>query len=117
MFSQSVGTVMLTKTVTSLYFYCLLYTAQTTAGSSDGGCEDVMVEQMLYALDIYNDAARKALYELNSQYLYDEVQAEVNVAYDQLVFQLDSEVYGHYKVSASAATYTRTCLIFITLLL
>jgi Cytoplasmic Fragile-X interacting family len=71
----------------------------TILGSSDGGCEDVMVEQMLYALDIYNDAARKALYELNSQYLYDEVQAEVNVAYDQLVFQLDSEVYGHYKVS------------------
>jgi Cytoplasmic Fragile-X interacting family len=69
-----------------------------------------MVEQMLYALDIYNDAARKALYELNSQYLYDEVQAEVNVAYDQLVFQLDSEVYGHYKVSASAATYMRSSL-------
>ena len=69
-----------------------------TCCKQDGGGGEVIVEQLLYALDIYNDAARRALYDLNTQFLFDEVQAEVNVAYDQLVFQLDSEVYGHYKV-------------------
>jgi cytoplasmic FMR1 interacting protein len=57
----------------------------------------VLVAQALYALDLYNDAAQLALYELNSQYLFNEIQAEVNLVYDQLVFHLEAEMYGYYK--------------------
>jgi len=34
---------------------------------------------LLYPLDIYNDAAQHALYNLHSKYLYDEIEAEVNI--------------------------------------
>lgn len=43
-------------------------------GDGDGGMGHVLVEEMLWALDLYNDAAHRALYVLNSQYLFNEIQ-------------------------------------------
>ncbi|CAM9167660.1 unnamed protein product, partial [Phaeothamnion confervicola] len=57
----------------------------------------VLVEEVLWALDLYNDAAQRALYTLNSQFLYIEIQTEVNLVFDQLVFHLENEVYGYFK--------------------
>ncbi len=57
----------------------------------------ILVPQVLYILDLYNDAAQRALYEFNSQYMFNEIQAEVNLAYDQLVFHLEMGIYGFYK--------------------
>jgi cytoplasmic FMR1 interacting protein len=34
---------------------------------------------------------------LGQQYLYDEVEAEVNLAFDQLVFNLSEEIFKYYK--------------------
>lgn len=46
-------------------------------GQGGGGMGHVLVEEMLWALDLYNDAAHTALYELNSQYLFNEIQVTV----------------------------------------
>lgn len=43
-------------------------------GGSGGGLGHVLVEEVLWALDLYNDAAHRALYVLNSQYLFNEIQ-------------------------------------------
>ncbi|KAG5182436.1 cytoplasmic fragile-X interacting family-domain-containing protein [Tribonema minus] len=67
------------------------------AGAGPEGA--ALAEAVLCALDVYNDAARAALHTYCAQHLFDEVQAEVSVAYDQLVFQLESEIYGHCKAS------------------
>jgi cytoplasmic FMR1 interacting protein len=34
--------------------------------------------------------------------LYDEIEAEVNLAFDQLVFKISEAIYAHFKQQASA---------------
>ncbi len=38
----------------------------------------------MYPLDLYNDSAHYALTVFRKQYLYDEVEAEVNLCFDQV---------------------------------
>lgn len=45
-------------------------------GAGAGGMGHVLVEEVLWALDLYNDAAHRALYVLNSQYLFNEIQVK-----------------------------------------
>lgn len=47
-------------------------------GRDGGAMGHVLVEEVLWALDLYNDAAHKALYLLNSQYLFNEIQVQGN---------------------------------------
>lgn len=61
-----------------------------------------MMENVLFVLDIYNDAAYKALFVLNQQFLYDEIEAEANLVIDQLYFLLSDEVYSYYKNLAAS---------------
>lgn len=61
-----------------------------------------MLENVLYTLDIYNDAAQRALYVVRQQYLYDEIEAEANLVFDQLVFLISDEIYGYYKNCAAS---------------
>lgn len=61
-----------------------------------------MIENILYVLDIYNDAAHRTLYELKQQYLYDEIEAEANLVFDQLIFLLSDEIYSYYKNYAAS---------------
>jgi len=63
---------------------------------------------LLYPLDLYNDAANRALYSLRQQFLYDEIEAEVNLCFDQLVFQVSEQIYSHYKIQASRYHQTQT---------
>ena len=60
-----------------------------------------MLEFILYPLDIYNDAANRALSNLHQQFLYDEIEAEVNLCFDQLIFKLSNSIYKQFKIQAS----------------
>ncbi|KAJ5078385.1 cytoplasmic fmr1-interacting protein-related [Anaeramoeba ignava] len=58
-------------------------------------------ELSLYPLSLYNDAAEQSLNFLEQQYLFEEIEAEVNLCFDQLVFQLGEEIFHYYKYLAS----------------
>jgi len=51
-------------------------------------------------MDAYNDAAHRALYVLNQRFLYDEIEAELNLVFDQLVFLASDYAYSHHKNNA-----------------
>jgi len=61
-------------------------------------------ESLLYPLDLYNDAANRALHKLKARFLYDEIEAEVNLVFDQFLFKLSQNIYVHFRTRA-AATY------------
>ncbi|XP_065670394.1 cytoplasmic FMR1-interacting protein 1 homolog isoform X3 [Hydra vulgaris] len=61
-----------------------------------------MMEYVLIPLDLYNDSADCALNRFKKQFLYDEVEAEVNLCFDQFVFRLSEDIYSHYKQLASS---------------
>ncbi|GMI36528.1 hypothetical protein TrRE_jg10260 [Triparma retinervis] len=61
-----------------------------------------LIEDLAYTMDVYNDAANRALYGFNNQYLYDEIQAEVNLAFDQMVFAISDETYTYHKDLAAS---------------
>lgn len=48
-----------------------------------------MIRDVYIALDIYNDAAYNTLYNLKSQIIYDEIEAEVNLCFDQLLVKCE----------------------------
>ena len=56
---------------------------------------------MMYPLDIYNDAASVSLHKLKCRFLYDEIQAEINLCFDQFVWKLSQKVYADYKTRAA----------------
>jgi len=68
-----------------------------------------MLENLLFVLDIYNDAAQSALYVKNQQYLYDEIEAELNLVIDQLYFLLADEMYCHFKNLAASTLLEPAC--------
>ncbi|KAI1287333.1 Cytoplasmic FMR1-interacting protein [Halotydeus destructor] len=61
-----------------------------------------MMECILYPLDLYNDAAHYALTRFCKQFLYDEVEAEVNLCFDQFVYKLSEQIFAYYKHSAAS---------------
>jgi cytoplasmic FMR1 interacting protein len=61
-----------------------------------------MAEYLLFPLDIYNDAAQRSLTSLNQRFMFDEIEAEVNLAFDQLVYKLSDQTYNYYKIKASS---------------
>lgn len=63
-----------------------------------------MIECVLFPFDIYNDAAQRALTSLNQRFLFDEIEAEVNLAFDQLIYKLSDKCFNYYKVKASSIT-------------
>lgn len=64
--------------------------------------EPAMMEYVLYPLDLYNDSAQYALTVFKKQFLYDEVEAEVNLCFDQFVYKLSEQVYAYYKQLAAS---------------
>ncbi|UYV60204.1 CYFIP1 [Cordylochernes scorpioides] len=56
-----------------------------------------MMECVLYPLDLYNDSAYYALVKFRKQFLYDEVEAEVNLCFDQFVYKLSEQIFAYYK--------------------
>ncbi|XP_023379364.1 cytoplasmic FMR1-interacting protein 1 [Pteropus vampyrus] len=64
--------------------------------------EASMMEYVLYSLDLYNDSAHYALTKFNKQFLYDEIEAEVNLCFDQFVYKLADQIFAYYKVMAGS---------------
>lgn len=60
-----------------------------------------LLDSVLYPLDIYNDAAQRALYSLEQQFLYSEIESEVNLAFEQLIFKFSEKSFLHYKQKAA----------------
>eukprot|EP00056_Hartaetosiga_gracilis_P000791 m.40491 g.40491 ORF g.40491 m.40491 type:complete len:1374 (+) comp10358_c0_seq1:113-4234(+) len=57
-------------------------------------------QHLLVPLELYNQAGACCLFSLKSQTLYDEVQAEVNTCFDQIVFKITQQVYISFKANA-----------------
>ncbi|XP_068666012.1 protein PIR [Aristolochia californica] len=66
--------------------------------SEDGG----LLESVLLPLDIYNDSAQHALTILKQRFLYDEIEAEVDLCFDQLVFKLSERIFTYFKCRAAS---------------
>ncbi|XP_006854249.2 protein PIR [Amborella trichopoda] len=66
--------------------------------TEDGG----LIESVLIPFDIYNDAAQHALVVLRQRFLYDEIEAEVDLCFDQLVFKLSESIFAYYKSHAAS---------------
>lgn len=60
------------------------------------------IEYTLYPLDLYNDAADCALNRFRRRFLYEEIEAETNLVFDQLVYKLSDQVFRHYKRHAAS---------------
>uniref|UniRef100_A0A1I7WMV4 ANK_REP_REGION domain-containing protein n=1 Tax=Heterorhabditis bacteriophora TaxID=37862 RepID=A0A1I7WMV4_HETBA len=63
--------------------------------------DSALLECALYQLDLYNDAAHYSLFNFRKQFLYDEVEAEVNLCFDQFIYKLSEMVFTHFKQLAS----------------
>ncbi|KAK1289607.1 Protein PIR [Acorus calamus] len=61
-----------------------------------------LLESILMPLDIYNDSAQHALVMLKQRYLYDEIEAEVDLCFDQLVLKLSDIIFTYYKSCAAS---------------
>lgn len=60
-----------------------------------------LMEFVFYPLDLYNDAAMNALTVFKKRHLYDEVEAEVNLCFDQFVYVLSEQIFRAYKQTAA----------------
>jgi cytoplasmic FMR1 interacting protein len=61
-----------------------------------------MKENIFFPMDIYNDAATTSLNHLRQQFLYDEVEAETALSFNQLVFSLGDDCFKYHKSVASS---------------
>ena len=64
---------------------------------SSKAIEIPIIEKVLYAMDIYNDALHRSLYIMKQQFLVDEIEFEAKAALDKLVFLISDEMYAYHK--------------------
>nr|XP_009395117.1 PREDICTED: protein PIR isoform X1 [Musa acuminata subsp. malaccensis] len=74
--------------------------------SQDAG----LFESILMPFDIYNDSAQHALTVLKQRFLYDEIEAEVDLCFDQLVNKLHEIIFSHYKSFAASVLLDQSFL-------
>jgi cytoplasmic FMR1 interacting protein len=60
-----------------------------------------LMVQSLFMMDIYNDSAEHALSVFGQRFLYDEIEAETNLSFDQLVYLLSERIFVHFKDQAA----------------
>ena len=60
------------------------------------------MDKIFHVLDVYNDVGSLSLQELGQQFFYDEVEAEVNLVFDQLLFMINRHLYGYFKNIAAS---------------
>merc|ERR1719193_1918566 len=60
-----------------------------------------LAPNMFVPLSIYNDCAERALKVFKSQFLYDEIEAEMNLVFTQVLFHLTRKLFDHYKNQAT----------------
>ncbi|XP_010243658.1 PREDICTED: protein PIR, partial [Nelumbo nucifera] len=61
-----------------------------------------LIESILIPFDIYNDSAQHALVVLKQRFLYDEIEAEADLCFDQLVLKLSETIFTYYKSWAAS---------------
>ena len=64
---------------------------------------------ILYPLDLYSDSGHYALHHFKKRFLYDEVEAEVNLCFDQLVYKLSEQIFNYFKHLAARCVHTHAC--------
>jgi len=60
-----------------------------------------LMPNLFLPLSIYNDAADAAVRRFRQRHLFDEIEQEVNLVWDQLVYTLASQLWAYYKNIAS----------------
>ncbi|TVU48420.1 hypothetical protein EJB05_08056, partial [Eragrostis curvula] len=77
--------------------------------SQDAG----LLESILIPLDLYNDSAQHALTCLKQRFLYDEIEAEVDLCFDLLAQKLNEIIFTYYKSCAAStlldSSFTYAC--------
>ncbi|GAB2287173.1 hypothetical protein Dimus_021557 [Dionaea muscipula] len=61
-----------------------------------------LFESILMPFDIYNDAAQQALAVLKQRFLYDEIEAEVDICFDIFVSKFCEIIFTYYKSLAAS---------------
>ncbi|CAM0148045.1 unnamed protein product [Urochloa decumbens] len=77
--------------------------------SQDAG----LLESILIPFDLYNDSAQHALTCLKQRFLYDEIEAEVDLCFDLLAQKLNEITFTYYKSCAAStlldSSFTYAC--------
>ncbi|CAD6209520.1 unnamed protein product [Miscanthus lutarioriparius] len=77
--------------------------------SQDAG----LLESILIPFDLYNDSAQHALTSLKQRFLYDEIEAEVDLCFDLLAQKLNEIIFTYYKSCAAStlldSSFTYAC--------
>uniref|UniRef100_A0A0E0NPJ4 CYRIA/CYRIB Rac1 binding domain-containing protein n=1 Tax=Oryza rufipogon TaxID=4529 RepID=A0A0E0NPJ4_ORYRU len=72
-----------------------------------------LLESVLIPFDLYNDSAQHALTCLKQRFLYDEIEAEVDLSFDLLVEKLNEIIFTYYKSCAAStlldSSFTYLC--------
>ncbi|GBG41602.1 hypothetical protein CBR_g74560, partial [Chara braunii] len=68
------------------------------------------IDSVLMPFDIYNDAAECALHVLKQRFLYDEIEAEADLCFDQLVFKLSELIFAQFKARAASLLLDKSFL-------
>ena len=83
-------------------------TSRGAAGDNNGAslssaAPASLISLVLVPLEIYNDCCRHILSPstYGSKVLYDEIEAEVDLVFDQLIFTLATNIFRYYKIKAS----------------
>ncbi|RKP00962.1 hypothetical protein CXG81DRAFT_12588 [Caulochytrium protostelioides] len=75
--------------------------------------ENTQIGQIFYAFDIYNDTASRVLHDLRCRYIYDEVVAEVNLCFEQLIVKLSQKLFSEAKRAAARIVLESDALSYI----
>jgi cytoplasmic FMR1 interacting protein len=62
-----------------------------------------LMNNLLYMMDIYNDAANLSLFSLSQQYLYNEIEAEADLVLDRVIHFFSKDMYYYYKDTVASA--------------
>ncbi|KAL6660319.1 hypothetical protein ACP70R_002441 [Stipagrostis hirtigluma subsp. patula] len=72
-----------------------------------------LLESILIPFDLYNDSAQHALTCLKHRFLYDEIEAEVDLCFDLLAQKLNEIIFTYYKSCAAStlldSSFTYAC--------
>ena len=77
--------------------------------SAIGDASAPMIQNIIFMLDIYNDAAYEALHLTRVQHLYDEVEAEASLVLSRTMSSLSHSMYAYYKDRAATSMLGDYC--------
>jgi len=66
-----------------------------------------LMPMLLAPFEAYSDSARSALRLHRQQHLFVEIEAEANLVFDQVLYSLSEQLFGHFKIRAALALLPR----------